>query len=125
MKIAVTYENGRVFQHFGHTEQFALYDVQDGEIIGCETLGTNGTGHGALAGFLKDNGADILICGNIGQGAKDALQSAGIRLIAGAAGDTRKAVQDFLAGTLVHDPSVKCNHHHQAGHTCGHHNCHS
>ena len=125
MRIAVTAENGNVFQHFGHTKQFELYEICDGEIASCITLDTNGSGHGALAGFLKMSGADILICGNIGQGAKDALAAAGIRLVAGAVGNTKKAVLDFLTGTLVHNPAVRCNHHHEGGHDCGHHGCHN
>ena len=60
MKIAVTYENGNVFQHFGHSEHFKIYDVTDGKIVGEQVVDTNGSGHGALAGFLKDNGVNVL-----------------------------------------------------------------
>ena len=52
MKIAVTYENGQIFQHFGHTEQFKLYETADGKVVHAEVVDTNGSGHGALAGFL-------------------------------------------------------------------------
>ena len=77
MKIAVTYENGEVFQHFGHTEQFKIYEIEDGKIISQEITDTNGSGHGALAGFLKERSVDALICGGIGGGAKAALAEAG------------------------------------------------
>ena len=60
MKIAVTYENGNVFQHFGHTEAFKVYDIEDGKIKSSEVIPTNGSGHGALAGFLKDLGVSTL-----------------------------------------------------------------
>ncbi len=122
MKIAVTYENGQVYQHFGHTEQFKIYDTKDGKILNSEIIDTNGTGHGALAGFLKDRGVDVLICGGIGGGARNALGEAGIRLYPGASGDTDLQVEAFLKGSLSYDPDTTCDHHHhQDGQGCGHH----
>ncbi len=53
MKIAATYKNGQVFQHFGHTEQFKIYNVENGEIAESEVIDTNGSGHGALVGLLS------------------------------------------------------------------------
>ena len=88
MKIAVTYDNGNVFQHFGRTEQFKVYDVEDGKIVSSEIMGTNGIGHEALAGLLAQYSIDALICGGMGQGAQDALAEAGIDVCAGAEGDT-------------------------------------
>lgn len=126
MKIAVTYDNGNVFQHFGHTENFKVYDIQDGKVAASEVVPTNGSGHGALAGFLKDLGATTLICGGIGGGAQMALQEAGIELYAGITGDCDKAVAAFAAGTLAHNTEANCDHHdheHGAGHDCGGH-CH-
>lgn len=124
MKIAVTYENGQVFQHFGHTEQFKVYEVEDGKIISSEIVDTNGQGHGALAGFLFGGGVDVLICGGIGGGARNALAEAGIQLYPGATGDADAQVESFLKGQLVYDPNTMCNHHsHEEGHTCGDHGC--
>lgn len=126
MRIAVTYENGEIFQHFGHTEYFKIYDVQDGKIIASEITDTNGSGHGALAGVLSSLNADVLICGGIGGGAQAALQAAGIRLYGGVAGSADKAVEEFVAGKLMYNPDVQCNHHehnHGEGHTCGEHSC--
>lgn len=119
MKIAVTYENGQVFQHFGHTEQFKIYEAEEGKIISSEIVATNGSGHGALAGFLKDQGVEVLICGGIGGGARNALAEAGIRLLPGAAGEADAQVESFLAGSLEYDPDTMCSHH-GAGHVCGH-----
>jgi len=123
MKIAVTYENGMIFQHFGHTEQFKLYQVEDGKIAGSEVVNTNGNGHGALAGFLKEHGVDVLICGGIGGGARNALAEAGIQLYPGAAGEADVQVESLLAGSLSYDPETVCNHHHDhgEGHDCGSH----
>ncbi len=124
MRIAVTYENGEIFQHFGHTEQFKLYDVEDGRIVAEQVVPTNGSGHGALAGFLKAAQADALICGGIGMGAQNALAEAGIRLYGGVSGSADAAAQALAAGTLQYDPDAKCDHHghhHGEGHECGHH----
>ena len=98
MKIAVTYENGQIFQHFGHTEQFKIYEAADGKIVHAEVVDTNGSGHGALAGFLMQNGVDTLICGGIGGGAQAALAEAGIKLYGGVSGDADAAVNALLSG---------------------------
>ncbi|MBQ9906349.1 MAG: DUF134 domain-containing protein [Oscillospiraceae bacterium] len=126
MRIAVTYENGQIFQHFGRTEQFKLYDVADGKIIREQIVGTNGAGHGALAGFLKSAQADVLICGGIGGGAQMAMQEAGISLYGGNSGSADEAVAAYLAQTLVQNENPTCDHHgheHGEGHACGNHGC--
>ena len=126
MKIAVTYENGQIFQHFGHTEQFKIYNVEDGKIVSSEVMDTNGNGHGALAGILYGQQVDVLICGGIGGGAQMALAQAGIKLFGGVSGDADAAVEAFVAGNLAYNPDVRCNHHdheHGEGHTCGDHGC--
>ena len=119
MRIAVTYENGEIFQHFGHTETFKVYEVIDGNIVSTEIMGSNGTGHGALAGLLENNDIDVLICGGIGGGAQAALAEHGIELCAGASGDADKAVEAYLLGELV-NTGANCNHHGE-GHSCGDH----
>ena len=125
MRIAVTYENGQIFQHFGHTEQFKVYEVEDGKIISSQLVDTNGSGHGALVGVLSALNTDILICGGIGGGAQMALAAAGIKLYGGVSGDADNAVEALLAGNLDYNPNVKCNHHgdHHHGSTCGDHGC--
>ena len=126
MKVAVTYENGNVFPHFGHTEQFKLYDIEDGKIAGTQILDTEGNGHGALAGMLLGQNVDTLICGGIGAGAQAALAEAGIRLYGGVSGSADEVVNHLLAGKLVFDPNAHCDHHgeghnHGEGHHCGEH----
>lgn len=121
MKIAVTYDNGEVFQHFGKTESFKVYEVEDNKVISSEVIGSNGTGHGALAGLLAEQGVDVLICGGIGGGAQTALTEAGIELCAGAQGNTDQAVESYLKGELV-SSGVNCDHHHhEEGHSCDSH----
>lgn len=123
MKIAVTYENGQVFQHFGHTAQFKLYEVENGAVTSAQVVDTNGSGHGALAGLLAQQGVDCLICGGIGGGAQMALAQAGIRLYAGCTGDADQRVAELLSGTLQFAEAATCDHHHGEGHTCGDHGC--
>ena len=123
MRIAVTYENGEIFQHFGHTEQFKLYDAVDGSIIGEQVVATNGSGHGALAGFLQAVGADALICGGIGMGAQMALADAGIMLYAGVQGSADAAAASLAAGMLDYDPDAHCDHHEHHHDNCGHDHC--
>ena len=126
MKIAVTYENGQIFQHFGHTEMFKVYDVEDNSVKSESIIPTLGSGHGALAGFLKLNNVDTLICGGIGGGAKNALAEAGITLLGGVSGSADEAVKAYIAGNLVYNPDIECAHHeHEHGHggDCGSHGC--
>ena len=126
MKIAVTYENEQVFQHFGHTPAFKIYTVEDGKIVEEQVVPTNGSGHGALAGFLQQHGVDVLICGGIGGGARIALAQAGIQLYPGVVGDADAAVAALLAGNLDYNPNTMCSHHsHDDGHACGSHGCSS
>ena len=122
MRIAVTYENGEVFQHFGHSEQFKLYDVEDGKIIGEQIISSDGNGHCALAGLLQAVKADALICGGIGMGAQAALADAGIRLYAGVQGPADAAAKALAEGTLEYDPNARCDHRHEHHEgECGHH----
>lgn len=126
MKIAATYDNGNIFQHFGKTEFFKVYEVEDNKVVSSEVIGSNGTGHGALAGLLAEQGISVLICGGIGVGAQSALAEAGIELCSGAQGDADTAVDAYLKGELV-STGVNCDHHHhEDGHSCGsHENGHS
>ena len=135
MRIAVTYEEGAIFQHFGHTEQFKVYDVVNGKVISAQIVNTNGQGHGALANFLFHGGVDVLICGGIGGGAINALANAGIELYPGIDGSADMAVMQYLAGVLPKRTDVRCSHHdhehgeghdcgsHGEGHSCGSHGC--
>lgn len=122
MKIAVTYDNGVVFQHFGKTEFFKVYQVEDGQVVSSEVISSNGSGHGALAGILAEAGVDVLLCGGLGGGAQAALSEAGIQVCSGAQGDADAAVANYLAGNLT-DAGVTCDHHHEEEHTCGDHGC--
>ena len=120
MKIAVTYDNGTIFQHFGKTENFKVYEVENGQVLSGEVISSNGSGHSALAGLLAGQNVDVLICGGIGGGAQAALTEAGIELCAGAQGNADQAVEAYLKGELV-SSGATCDHHHEEGHSCGEH----
>ena len=117
MRIAITYENGDVFQHFGHCEKFKLYDVEDEKIVNEQIVDTNGSGHGALAGFLQTLKVDALICGGIGMRAQTALSDAAIKFYASVNGEADKAAKALIEGNLEYDPNACCDHH------GGEHNC--
>ncbi len=128
MRIAVTYENGEVFQHFGHTEEFKIYEIEDGKVASSQIIGSNGSGHGALAELLSGKGIDVLICGGIGGGAQAALDEQGIELCAGASGNADEAGEAYLRGDLI-NTGANYDHHHDEGHSCHDHeeghSCHS
>lgn len=122
MKIAVTYDQEQIFPHFGKSEAFKLYDIADGVILAASVVGTDGQGHGALAGFLRSHAVDAVICGGIGEGAQQALQDAGITCYNGTSGSCDAAVQKLLDGQLAaNDRQALCRHHeHTDGHGCRH-----
>lgn len=120
MKIAVTYEAGQVFQHFGHCENFKIYEAENKQVVSAEVVSADGSGHGALAGFLADHQVDVLICGGIGAGARTALAEVGITLYPGVVGNADEAVAALLAENLDYNPDTVCSHHHhEDGHDCG------
>lgn len=119
MKIAVTYKDGNVFQHFGHTEEFKIYDVENGKIISGQVVSTGGQGHGALAGFLKNLDVQVLLCGGIGGGAKNALAAQSIQVYPGVSGNADQNVENYISGNLNFDPDTTCSHHGDE-HTCSH-----
>ena len=118
MKIAVTYEDGNVFQHFGRTQQFKVYEANDGKIVSSKVIGNDGLSHGALGEILMRENVEVFICGGIGGGAREMISSRGIELIPGVQGNADKAVEAYLAGTLEYDPDTECHHH--GAHQCHH-----
>ena len=124
MRLAVPFDHGEIYGHFGRTARFKLYDVTDGRIVSSAIVDTLGSGHGALAGFLKAYAVDVLICGGIGAGARYALEEAGIGLYPGVSGRADEAVQAYLAGTLQYQPELVCSHHRDdPPRVCGSHTC--
>ena len=128
MRIAAAHENGEVFQHFGHSKEFKIYEIEDGKIVDSKILGTAGVGHGALALGLNQLRVEAIICGGIGAGAKAALSSMDIKIIAGISGSADEAVEAFIAGKLEYSEEVTCTEEEDAGcagscGTCGSTTC--
>lgn len=126
MKVAVTYENGNVFAHFGHTKQFKIYEIEEGKIISEKVIATNGSGHGMLGNLLIENEVNVLISGGLGAGAKNILEENNIEVYPGVEGKADEVIKDFIAGNLKYDPNTKCNRHgmhHDHNHNCESHNC--
>ncbi|MBN7773417.1 NifB/NifX family molybdenum-iron cluster-binding protein [Clostridium aminobutyricum] len=124
MRVAVPYENGTVFQHFGHSKQFKIYEIDKGQVTSSEIMEVEGGGHGALAGFLQRKGVNVLICGGIGEGAKTAISAAGMNLFSGVSGEADTTIQSYLNGTLQYSTEATCDHHdHGEDHACGVHKC--
>lgn len=123
MRVAVTYCDGMIFQHFGRTEEFKIYDIVDGVIKESKVIGTNGQGHGALASFLSSLGVDTLICGGIGGGAQMAISSMGIELYGGISGEADEAVKALLDEKIQRITDATCNHHHGEEHNCSNGGC--
>lgn len=111
MRIAVTYDNGEIFQHFGRTERFKIYDIKDTDVVSSEEIENGGMSHEDLIDLLKGHQVDTLICGGIGAGAQNKLSDAGIRLYGGINGSADKAVCLLLEGKLVQNPEAGCDHH--------------
>ena len=122
MVIAVTFDNGNIGQHFGKSEFFKIYNVEGKNILSQKVIDTDGNGHGALAGYLKEHNVEILICGGLGGGARNALAEAGIKIYPGAMGDADGQVKAFLEGNLEYNADTTCkDHDHDEGHSCGSH----
>lgn len=122
MKIAITCNNNEVFGHFGHTPEFAIFEIVDNKVISKEILNTGDSGHGALATLLADKQIELLICGNIGPGAINALKNANIQVIGGADGNVDDVANAYANNTLKVRENFHCNHHHNEHHSCSSHN---
>lgn len=113
MKIAVNYENGEIFQHFGQTKTFKVYTVSNGTITGTELVPGAPEGHHALGHQLAAMQVDVVICGRLGIPMLNLLQGAGIKVCGNVTGSADEAVQKYLDGTLVSSTDA-----HACG--CGH-----
>lgn len=121
MRIAVPLDNENIFQHFGHSEQFKIYDTEYGKVVAVNIIRAENGGHGALAALLGDQGADVLICGGIGEGAQNALEEQGIAIFPGITGSADEAVEAYLNGELE-EGGANCDHHSSES-SCEEHDC--
>ena len=117
MRIAVPYYEGLIFQHFGHAPQFKVYEIENHQVLMEMVVETQGSGHAAVADYLRSMDVRVVICGNIGDGAMRALNDSGIVFYGGVSGPADDAITALLEGRLTYDPSIKCDHDHD--HDCG------
>lgn len=132
MLIAVTTENGNVFQHFGHCKNFTLFETEGEKIKNKTMIDVGEEGHSALATLLGNHNVDVLICGGIGGGARVALAQNGVEVIPGTAGSVDEVTAAYLKGDLKFDADFVCTahghghgHDHGGEHSCGQHRCNS
>ena len=117
LRIAVATDNGMVTGHFGHCQEFMLFDTQNETIQNTETIANPGHKPGFLPNFLADRGVNTIISGGMGGGAVDIFNSRDVEVIVGAQGDARAAVEAYLKGELESTGSV-CHEHQHYDH-CG------
>ena len=113
MRIAIPYYMGKIFQHFGHAPQFKVYEIEDHKILMELTVEVEEKGHEAVSALLKSMDVRVVICGNIGQEAMQALNAAGIVFYGGVTGEADDAITALVAGGLKYDPNNQC-----AAHSC-------
>lgn len=123
MKIAITYDNGYVFQHFGHTEKFQIFEIENNKIKETYLLDCNGVGHCALVNVLIEEGIDSLICGGVGGGAISALNKAKIKVFPGVHGEISQIIQLYLNNELCESYESNCDHHDENHHKNHEHHC--
>lgn len=114
MRIAITYEKetGNIFQHFGETKCFKVYEIRNKEIVVSYLLETALEGHEALADYLADEKVDAVLCGGVGGGAAAALNRKGILLLGGVQGTADGAIDMLLHDRLVYRSDATCDHDH-------------
>ena len=116
MRIAIPFYEGLIFQHFGHARQFKIYEIENHQVLMEMIVEPEGSGHEAVAALLRSMDVRVVICGNIGEGAMQALNAAGIVFYGGVTGEADGAITALLGGALAYDPNIKCTHH---DHDCG------
>jgi ATP-binding protein involved in chromosome partitioning len=108
--LVVPVSGGKLTSHFGHCEQFAFVETQNGKIVGTEMHNPPGHEPGVLPQWLYDQGADVAIVGGMGERAQELLREKGIEVIIGAPMDSPESLANqYLSDTLVAGANV-CNH---------------
>lgn len=113
MKIAVASKGNTIWGHFGHCENFNIFDIKDGEIQSVKNVPNPGHRPGFLPNFLADMGVKIIIAGGMGGGAVDIFNQRNVEVIVGAEGDAQAAVEAYIRGELESTGAV-C-HQHEGG----------
>lgn len=115
MKIATTHRNNEIFEHFGKSTQFKIYEAEDGKIVSSKVIATMASGHDALSHLLDTFGVKVLLCGGIGPGAINALEASGVEVLPGCSGNCDEVVEKYLNGTLERAENFHAHHDHSCG----------
>ena len=118
MRIAIPFYEGLIFQHFGHSKQFKIFEIENHQVLMECIVAPEGSGHEAVAELLRSMDVRVVICGNIGEGAMEALTDAGILFYGGVTGEADEAITALVNGKLAYDPNIKCAEHHDCGGDC-------
>lgn len=124
MIVAVSFEEGEIFQHFGHTEFFKLFTIEKGIIKDSRIVSADGAGHSEIVDFLVKNKVDVLVCGGIGAKAVSFLSEAGIEVFAGNVGKVDDAITKFIKGELNKTDVSNCEEKAHGDSHCGDGDCH-
>ena len=116
MRIAIPYYMDKVFQHFGHAPRFKIYEVENHQVLMEMVVDVEEKGHDSVSALLRSMDVRAVICGNIGEGAMNALREAGIVFYGGVTGDADAAITALIEGGLKYDPNIRCEEHE---HSCG------
>ena len=112
MKIAIPVTEGKLCLHFGHCEQFLLFDVEKSSKTITSTTSVTPPPHepGVLPGWIAEKGVKLVIAGGMGARAVSLFKEQGVDVITGApAGDPKTVVQTYLDGQLI-TGSNTCDH---------------
>ena len=112
MKIAIPLAAGRLATHFGHCEEFAILEVdeQSKQILNKSTDKPPAHEPGALPRWLREQGADVIIAGGMGQRAQQLFAQNGITVVIGAPAEAPdQLVSAYLNGTLQTGDNI-CDH---------------
>lgn len=113
MKIAAACEGKEIFGHFGHCTNFMIFDAENEEITGQDSIPNPGHKPGFLPNYLADLGVNVMIAGSMGGGALAIFRERGIEVITGAQGDARMAAEAYLKGDLKSTDAVCREHEHE------------
>ena len=112
IRIAVSYKDGEIFEHFGHSEFFAIYefDEHDLERSTKRLVDTSAMhGHKDMADLMKREKIDAVICGQMGDEARSLLLSYGIIPVPGYCGDADTAAELLVTGQLPASDGGGCS----------------
>lgn len=114
-RVAIPTRDGRVDDHFGHCAYYTIYSIEDKKIVATETMPSpEGCGcKSGVAADLQKAGVEMMLAGNMGDGAKNKLESHNIKVIRGCSGDIETVIGAYLQGVVF-----------DSGNACSHHECH-